>query len=891
MASDNEHLPIDRPDPEALLRMALDHERAAGRGRLKIFLGYSAGVGKTYAMLESAQRLSRDGVDVVVAYVETHKRAETAALLRGLEILPRAALEHRGATFEEMDLDGVLRRAPKVALVDELAHTNVTGARHAKRYQDVQELLAAGIDVYTTLNIQHIESLNDVIAKVTGVAMRETVPDGVLDEADDIEVVDIPIGDLIKRLKEGRVYVPEAAERALAHFFSESNLTALRELTFRKAAKRVDTQMQKYLTGRSSGGPVPVGERLLVCVSHYPSSVELVRAGRLLAAGLDAEWIVVYVETPGKAALDPARQDQLTRTLRLAEELGARVMTLSGRNVADEVVDYASRHNVTKILIGKPLKRRLSDLVLGTIVDQLIRRSGGIDVYVINRSLKDAGVTPPPSDPRSRSSWWSYVLSMLYTGLATLLGLLTMRHFEPTNIVMFYLTAVVASAVGCGRGPSVFTAALSVIVFDYVFVPPRLTFAVSDVQYVFTFLTLFLVGLVISTLTVRLRERVESIRRRESYTSAMYSLSRGLAASARSEEVAACLIKNVRDALGASSVVLVSGEEGLRTAQRAPDFELDDHERAVADWVFRNGRPAGRYTETLPGAHGHHVPLKTAGGVYGTLGLAIKERDARLLPEQRQLLESFAGQAGAALERVLLAEEAHRTRLLEEREKLQSALLNSISHDLRTPLVSITGSLSGLMGNPAMDPEASRELLENAYEEAVRLNRLVGNLLDMARLEAQALRMTKSPCEVRDVIGSALEELKDRLGDRKVTVNLQEPLPLVPMDFSLMMKVLVNIIDNAVKYAPFGLPVDIDAAVKDDQLEIRVSDRGLGIPTEDLEHVFDKFYRVKRPQNFEGTGLGLSICKGILEAHRGTIRAEHRPGGGTVIRLRLPIGP
>lgn len=878
----------DRPSPDALLKYAQSQEFAASRGKLKIFLGYSAGVGKTYAMLEAAQRLKRDGIDVVVGYLEAHRRPETLALLEGLEALPRKILPYKNSTIEEMDLDAVIERRPAVAIVDELAHSNAPGSRHVKRHQDVEEILAAGIDVYTTFNVQHLESLNDVVAKVTGVAMQETLPDRVFDEAREIEVIDIPIGELLKRFREGRVYVPEAAEHAMQNFFTENNLTALRELALRRAAKRIDTQMQLLHGTRITGGPLPVGERLLVCVSPYPSSTELVRAARLLAAGLDAEWFTVYVETPGR--LSAGEKEQIARTLKLAEELGAKVVSLSARRVADEAVTFARRHNVTKILIGKPLKRSLKSMLFGTVVDQLIRQSGEIDVHVINRTSRELPrkETPPPGVFR----WMNYLNGFFLVVAATAMGHLTRPFFEPTNLVMYYLAAVVVASVFLGRGPAVFTTILGVFAFDFLLIPPYFTIVVSDTQYLFTFFVLFVTGLVISALTARVREQAERASAREVRTAALYSLSRDLAAAHGRDAVFDSLLRHARETLGTQAAVFAPGKDGILAAvKRTADFPLDDREKAVADWVFRNAQPAGWGTDTLPAATGHYLPVRASQTVYGVLGVLRTgdERRPAMRLEDRQLLESFTGQAAAAVERVGFSEEAQKSRLLEEKEKLQSALLSSISHDFRTPLVSITGSLSGMIQNPRMDEAARVELVENAYEEAGRLNRLVGNLLDMARLEAGAVKVLPSLCEVRDVVGSALKELEERLADRKVTVTIQEGLPHVPMDFGLMMKVLVNLIDNAVKYAPFGLPIDIEAKEAAGRIEIRVLDRGLGIPSGDLEQVFDKFYRVKRPQNFEGTGLGLSICKGIVEAHQGRIWAENRPGGGTVMTVSLPL--
>ncbi len=876
----------NRPNPEDLLEYIQKEE--ISKGKLKIFLGYSAGVGKTYAMLEATRRLQKDGVDIVLGYIETHKRVETEALLEGLEIIPRKSLSYRNTILYEMDLDEVLKRQPKIAVVDELAHTNAPGSRHTKRYQDVEELLSNGIDVYTTLNIQHLESLNDVLAKVTGIAMRETVPDTVLDEADEIEVVDLPIGELIKRLREGKVYVPEQAERALQSYFSEKNLGALRELTLRRAAKRVDNQIQSFLRG--SIGQRSAREKLIVCVSTYASSSELVRAAKLLASGLDAEWYAVYVDSGQK--LSEEEEDRVTRTLQLAEELGAKSVTLTGRNIAEEIVNYARTHQITKILIGKPLRRHLSDVLYGSVVDQLIRSSGEIDVYVITRSTKRQEKIKSLRSQK-RAIQGHYLQSVLLVVLTTLVSTLVKNFLAPTNLVMFYLLAVVVSAIRFGRGPSILTAVLSVAAFDFFFIPPFFTFTVYDTQYLLTFFVLFVVGLVISTLTARTKEQAESARAREAFTASLYNLNKDLAAAKDVQSVAESLSKHILETLEAKTIVFVKEENSLKSYGKNSDLgeEQNNHEKAVVEWVLKNGEVAGWSTDTLPGSSGYYLPFKTIHAIFGAIGIYFKTKSQTLPLDRKRLLDAFISQSAITIERILLLEEAQKTRLLEEREKLQSALFNSISHDLRTPLVSITGSLSSMLQGPPMTEDARKELLENAYEEAGRLNRLVGNLLDMARLEANALKLLPNLCEIRDVIGSALKELEERLEDRKVTVNIQEALPHIPMDFGLMMKVLVNLIDNAVKYAPFGLPVDIEAEENNGRIEIRVLDRGLGIPERDLEQVFDKFYRVKRPENFEGTGLGLSICKGIVEAHHGKIWAENRVGGGTIVTISLPVKP
>jgi two-component system sensor histidine kinase KdpD len=882
--------PVVRPDPDELLARVQAEEQQQARGRLKIFLGYAAGVGKTFAMLEAAHQRRAEGVDVVVGYIETHRRAETESKLAGLEVIPRRQVEYRGALVPEMDVDAVLARHPQLALVDELAHTNAPGSRHPKRHQDVSELLAAGIDVYTTLNIQHLESLNDVVAQITGVVMRETVPDRVVDEATEIELIDLPPDELLKRLGEGKVYVPEQAARAIQQFFRKGNLTALREMTMRAAAERVDDQMRAYMQTRAIPGPWPAGERLLVAISAGPLAERLVRAARRLADGLNAEWAAIYVETGQHARLSDQQRDRVARTLHLAEELGAQTVTIPGHSAANSVLEYARSHNYTKIIAGKPLRSRWQELLRRSLVDQLIQGSGHIDIYVI----ADEPAGPAPLERRSwvpHRPWQRYLWALALVALTTIAGKPLALFLAPANLVMLYLLGVVVAAVYLGRGPSILTAISSVVAFDFFFVPPQLTFAVTDTQYLLTFAGLLAVGLVISSLAVQAREQAESAQSRETQTAELYGLSRDLSTALDLEAIERAVVRHVEQTFGREAVIVLpdaeNGEAALRPDAASAGFQLDDHELAVADWVYRHGEPAGRGTDTLPAAKLRYLPLKTAHGVLGVLGVRGPEASERQLTlEQQRLVESFASQAALALERTQLAEQARRAQVLEATEKLQTALLNSISHDLRTPLVSITGALSTLQeDDAALDADTRRGLIENAREEAERLNRLVGNLLDMTRLEAGAMKVRREPADVQDIVGSALAQLGPRLAGHPVSVQIPEDLPLVPLDFVLMVQ------DNALKYSPEGAPIDVSARVAGSQLELSIADRGAGIPAADLAFVFDKFYRVQRRGTATGTGLGLSICKGIVEAHNGAIRAENRPGGGTIVTLWLPLEP
>ena len=862
------------------------------RGKLKIFLGYAAGVGKTYAMLEAAHQRKQEGIDVVVGYVETHGRAETEARLQGLEVLPIRQVSYHGITLAELDVDAVLARRPQLVLVDELAHTNAPGSRHPKRYQDVEELLAAGIDVYATLNIQHLESLNDVIAQITGITVRETIPDSAIDQATEIELTDLPPDELLIRLHEGKVYVPEQAARAIQNFFRKGNLTALRELTMRRAAERVDDQMRAYMQTKAIAGPWPAAERLLVGISSHPLAERLVRSTRRLAGELNAEWLVVYVETPGHARLSQEQRDRIARTLLLAEELGGRSVTLPGNSVPETLLRYAKEHNVTKVIIGKPLRPRWKELISGSVLDQLVQMSGDIDVYIIS----DPGALQPvrkEAAGRPRPVWMHYLWAVLLVLAATGVSALFHPSISATNLVMVYLLAVVVAAVYLGRGPSILASILSVLAFDFSFTEPYYTFVVSDTEYILTFAGLLGVGLVISELTARLRDQAGAAQRREAETSTLYALSRDLSIAEGLDEIIRVVSDNVGQTFGREVALFLpdSKRDGnLKIVSKSASFTADENEMAVAVWCFRNGQLAGRGTDTLSASAARYIPLKTPRGVVGVLGVRPKDDSSHLTPDQRRLLETFASQAALAIEQAQLAAQAHQAQLLQATERLQTALLNSISHDLRTPLVSITGALSSLAeGGPAMDTAIFQSLVDTAREEADRMNRLVENLLNMTRLEAGAMQVVKRLGDIQDAIGTALENLNDHLQDRKISVDVEDNIALVPMDFVLIVQVLVNLIDNALKYSSPELPVEIRARCRVQDVLVSVSDRGIGIPAGDLERIFEKFYRVHRPESISGTGLGLSISKGIIEAHGGRIWAENRPGGGATITFSLPL--
>lgn len=853
-----------RPDPEALLARWKSDE-PTNRGKLKIFLGYAAGVGKTYAMLQAARRQLADQADVVVGIVETHGRPETEALLRDLPLLPRLRVRHREIEVEEFDLDGCLARKPELVLVDELAHTNPEGSRHRKRYQDVQELLLAGIDVYTTLNIQHLESLNDTVHQITGVRVRETLPDTVVDEADAIALVDLPPDELLLRLRSGHVYQGAKAETAQNHFFRPGNLTALREMALRTAAERVDDDVRSYMQKRAIAGPWPVKERLLVAVGPSPLSERLVRATRRLADALGAEWWAVSVRSSSSLTAEAA--NRVSRHLQLAESLGAGTRVVQGPSIPETLIRFAREHNVTKVVAGKPLGKTW--FWQKDMVDRLIRVSGNIDVFVVSAEA--------PVRARRRPATWfrepgRYAQAVLATGLVTLLIFPIRGLLVPTNLVMVYLLSVCALAYRLGRGPSALASALSVALFDFLFVPPYYTFAVSDREYVLTFAGLLGVALAISYLTAHAREQAEAARRHEAETATLYSLSRSLSATQGTQAIGEVVAERLAEHLRRSVRYL--------SAQPTEWPTLPAAHRAVAVWASEHSRPAGKGTDTLTESDILCRPLLGQNGL--ALGSLLLELQEPLSPDDKQLLETFAGQAELALERAHLAQVAREAELLRTSDQLQTTLLNSISHDLRIPLVSIQGALQSLQDeeNEALEPSARAELLQNAVGETERLNRIVANLLQMNRLEAGHVAVNLQPQELDEVIHSTVAQL--RCADR-VRLQLAPGLPLVQADFLLLQQVFVNLLDNAFKFAP-GTPVEIGTGPAGEAVEAWVRDEGPGIPENQHAHVFEPFYRGKSETT--GSGLGLSICRGLMEAMQGSISIENAQPG-TLFRLRL----
>jgi two-component system sensor histidine kinase KdpD len=878
-----------RRDPDALLARAKEEEARKHQGRLKLFFGAAAGVGKTYAMLEAARALHADGVDVVIGIVETHGRAETAALVEGLPTLPPRPIEYRGATLREFDLDGALARRPAVILVDELAHTNAEGSRHRKRWQDVLELLDAGISVYTTLNVQHVESLNDVVAKITGVVVRETVPDSVLERADEIELVDLPPDELLERLQEGKVYVPEHAQEAIRNFFRKGNLIALRELALRRTAERVDAQMQAYMRDHAIGKTWPVAERILVCVSPSPFSPQLVRAGHRLSHRLGAKWIVAYVETPAHTRLSAVDRDRVTQTLRLAESLGAETVTLSGQTMSEEILAYARERNISKIVIGKPARPLWKRILLGSIVDALVQGSGEIDIHVVSGEGEPAPVRPLRPRPHA-PDWGSYGLAAAMVAVSTAVAWLMFSHFSLSNMIMVYLLGVVGVATRTSRGPTVVASVLSVLAFDFFFVPPYLSFAVSDTEYLLTFFVMLIVALVTSGMTVRIRAQAAAARQRERRIGALYGMSRELASVRGVDLIVETALRHIGEVFsGQITMLLPDGVGHLAPRLSKPEgYGLSATDLGVAQWAYEHKEVAGLGTATLPGARMLCVPLLASRGAVGVLAVVPPEMHAFDTPEALHQLETFGNQTALAIERAQLAEEAQSAELRVETERMRNSLLSSVSHDLRTPLATIIGASSGLLeGAERLSTTTRKDLVRSIHQEASHLDRLVNGLLEMTRLESGAVTIKAEPQSLEGVIGAALQRLDSLLRDRTVQVSLPDNLPLVPIDALLMEQVFLNLLDNAARYSPPESPIDVSASEVGLKVVVEVSDRGPGFAPGEETRVFEKFYR-GRSARVRGVGLGLAICRAIVQAHGGTIVAENRPGGGATIRFTLP---
>jgi len=876
----------ERPNPDTLLAALQKEDAKQKRGRLKVFFGMAPGVGKTYAMLEAARRELTAGRDVVIGYVETHGRKETDALVEGLPIIARLKLEYRGVELTEMDLDSVLARRPQLALVDEFAHTNAPGSRHPKRYQDVLELLDSGIDVFTTLNVQHVESRAEAVRQITGVTIRETLPDTVLDGAE-FELVDLPPEELRARLAAGKVYMAEAAGAARENFFRPGNLSALRELALRFAAEHVGQDVLAYRQAHGVADPWKSGQRLLAAVSASPSSASLVRWTRRLAGELQAPWLAAYVELP--RPLNEDEQTRLARHLALARELGAQVITTTDDNVARGLLRIAREQNATQVVVGKPIGWRGLDLFRGgSLLNRLIRDSGHIDVHAV-RAEGEAPILRRPATPRfNAAAARGYWVALAMVGGVTALNEVLKHWLNYQSLALIYLLSVVVLAMFVARGPTLVAATVTALLWNYLFVDPIYTFRITEVADLMLFCTYFIVALAMGHLAARLREQQAAERRREQRATALYMLTRELAQATDFADLLAVIIREVGKATQAD--VALSLPEDTPDASLTPYFAstwaLPEKEQSVASWAFLHRQAAGRGTDTLPSAEGLHLPLAAGERAVGVLSLHFRD-PAPLTTDQRDLLDAFVRQIALVLDRQRLRDAEQQAKLVSESERLSKTLLNSISHEIRTPIAAIRSAASNL-GERGLADNFQKEMVGEIQEASHRLNRLVGNLLSMTRLETGHVKPNLDWCDLSDLIQVTLKEIQPDLQGHDVKVQLAPGLPLVKIDFVLMQQALSNLLLNVVVHTPRGTPVEISARVESGFLLVTVADRGPGLPSEALPFIFEKFYRAPTAPA-GGTGLGLAIVKGLVEAHGGQVSAENRPGGGAAFTIRLPL--
>jgi two-component system sensor histidine kinase KdpD len=897
---------IERPDPDQLLARVERDNAKAKRGRLKIFFGAAAGVGKSYAMLLAARERRAENIDVVVGLIETHGRKETQALLAGLEVLPTQKISYKGTTLHEFDIDAALKRRPAIILVDELAHTNAPNSRHPKRWQDIHELLEAGIDVYTALNVQHLESLNDDIGQISGIRVWETVPDTVFEEANEIELVDLPPDELLVRLKEGKVYLPQQAQQAIQNFFRKGNLIALRELALRQTANRVDVQMLTYREDHAIRDVWQVNERILVCIGANPLAEQLVRAGKRLATNLRAKWLVVYVETPQLQRLPAEKRDGVLRILRLAEQLGAETLTLSAPEMAEAIIKFCRERNINKLVVGKPSRRGWKRWLLGSVVDVLISHAHNINIYLLGSpQAKENSATNaemslfrrnplPGLHQRSKKKGyylgygWAVMVTVISAGIAYLMA----GRLELANLVMVFLLGVVFIATRFGRGPSVLASLLGVGALDLLFVQPFYSFSVADSQYLITLITMLVVGVVISNLMVNVHSQAKVASHRERRAAVLYAMSKELAISQSEEDIVLTAVRHLHSEFSSRNVILFPNSNGrvVYPKQKSISESLHGADLSVAQWVLDHNEMAGQGTNTLPGGEAIYFPIHNEDKVLGVLVLLPVNLRRVFLPEQQKLLETFLRQIAQAVTRIRFAEQAKMTQMQVEAERLRNSLLSAISHDLRTPLATIIGSATTLLEDDGRLQIIDKiELNRVIVDEAERMANLINNILDMARLDAGVVKLNEQWYPLEEIIGTVLTRLQKQLRERPVKVKLPSGIPLVFADAVMIEQVLINLLENALRYTPPGSALEITAETSPQAVEISVADHGAGIPKGREEQLFEKFYQARHEAAQSGVGLGLAICRAIVEAHGGRIYAQNRSSGGAVFTLILPV--
>lgn len=886
-----------RPDPDVLLDKIQREDARAQRGHLKIFFGACAGVGKTYAMLSAAHAASEKGIEVVVGVLETHGRQDTIKMLEGLELLPQKQVAYKDRSLPEFDLDAALARQPQLLLVDELAHSNVAGSRHAKRWQDVEELLAAGIDVYTTVNVQHLETLNDVVGQITGIRVWETVPDKIFDMANEITLVDLPPDELLRRLKEGKVYFEQQAQRAARNFFRKGNLIALRELALRRTADQVDVEMRDYRADQSIHQVWQAKERLLVCIGADASASKLVRGAARLAASLRADWIAVYVETPDLHKLSQTRREMLLKAMKLASELGGETTSLAGDSIADLLLSYARSRNASKLVIGRSRRAAWRRLLKRSLADELAGRSVDLDVVMLGHDADpaddDADSGPVNShlafEDHKRKPVFGYLWALAVSLMATLISAGLLQFFDLANVVMLYLLAVVVVAIRFGRGPSVLASFISVASLDYFFVPPRFSFSVSDSQYLFTFVIMLAVSLIISNLMANLRFQAKIAHYRERRADALYTMSKSLSGALMVEQIIEISIDHLAPVFqGHVAILLPDSHEKIRQPLTGAlrQGQLSELDTSVGQWVYDHHQPAGLGTNTLPSNSVLYLPLRAPMRTRGVLAIAPNDASQIFQPEQQQLLDTFAAQIALALERVHYVEVAQDALVSMEAERLRNSLLSAISHDLRTPLTAIVGLASTLHQSADLASDKRAELSLAIHEEALRMSGLVINLLDMARLQSGKLNLNLQWQPLEEVVGSALRASAHALRNHQLRTDIPADLPLISFDAVLLERVLCNLLENAAKYGKSM--IDISAERLGEEIRLHVSDDGPGIPAG--INIFEKFTRGDTEAASPGVGLGLAICESIMQAHGGSISAENLPQGGARLSISLPLG-
>jgi len=876
-----------RPNPDELLAQIKKDEQKEKRGKLKIYLGMCAGVGKSFAMLQDASKASGRGIDVLIGYIETHGRAETEFLLFHLPQQPRKKIQYKGFTLEEMDTDAIFEKKPRLVVVDELAHTNAPGSRHNKRYLDVLELLEKGIDVYTAVNVQHIESLADTVSQITGVMIKETVPDSIFDVADEIELIDISPDELLRRLSDGKVYTADKTENAVNNFFRKGNLSALRELALRLTADRVDRQVRDYMQENRIPGPWKSTQRILIGIGPSPVSVDLIRWARRIAYTMEASWVAVNVETPH--LLDDKQKLSLIKNLELAKELGAEVITTSDTDIVRGLIRIAKRQNASHIVIGKSQKRSfISKIFKKDIVNRIINECGKIDVYVVSGNEYDAEKKQEFKLPKLQSSIYKYVLSALIvcTVAAICYPFSSVLGYQTVALILLFVVTLLPLIFG--PGPVLLSAVISPVIWNYFFVPPKFTFLISRIEDILMFIMFLIIALVTGILTTKIRQREKTVMQREERAVALYNLANDLSNAKNFDEVIKESVKNLKKVFNAGVVFLLFDEDKneLSEVHNSELKNISEKELSVAQWVYVNKKRAGQYTDSLPFAEYIYYPLYGPRGTYGVIGLKMKKEI--LFREQESLIDNFIKQTGAATERELLNRKANKALLWEESEKLYKTLFDSISHELKTPIATIMGASSFLHQSPStINSTTQNQLFEEINTASIRLNRLVENLLDMARLESGKLIPNIKPCDVNDLFNKVLNNYEKELKPHEIKVDIQENFPFINVDFVLVEQALNNILQNALIYTSPHSKIELQATFDEINFYLIISDNGKGIPEQNLEHIFNKFYRIDNKVS-GGTGLGLSIAKGISEVHKGTITASNKITGGLKFVIKIP---